>query len=312
MEVLGYLRDPAPKHRMDVASALRLLAAHKDTIAGERATGANVSAAEVRASIERKAPQIVRDGYTRLPPGDDPMTPFDDVAYPLALGRDAAASPEFSTGVAVTASGYEHRNALWSDARMRYDVGPGIRSEEELGTLLAFFRARYGPARGFRLRDPFDFNSHGMTDAPEATSRWWHSSKTPAGPVAPSSRSIRGRAGMPMAALSCSGRGAHEADGTGSTKSSNHWLNKASSMKSVWATPQPLTGHGQPPRRGSCSLRPRWPHSSQIFPADRYGSASRGASRPLHRCASSPYDRRSPCHCPSTSIPPPRAMDFRC
>ena len=114
-------------------------------------------------------PQIVRDGYTRLPPGDDPMTPFDDVAYPLALGRDAAASPEFSTGVAVTASGYEHRNALWSDARMRYDVGPGIRSEEELGTLLAFFRARYGPARGFRLRDPFDFSSHGMTGTPEAT-----------------------------------------------------------------------------------------------------------------------------------------------
>ena len=151
---------------------------------------------------------------------------------------------------------------------------------------------------------------------PGTTSRWWHSSKTPAGHAAPSSRSIRGRAGMPMAALSCSGRGAHEADGTGSTKSSNHWLNKASSMKSVWATPQPLTGHGQAPRRGSCSLRPRWPHSSQIFPADLYGSASRGASRPLHRCASSPYrsphDRRSPCHYPSTSIPPPRAMDFRC
>lgn len=97
------------------------------------------------------------------------MIPFDDVAYPLALGRDAAASPEFSTSVAVTASGYEHRNALWSDARMRYDVGPGIRSEEELGTLIAFFRARYGPARGFRLRDPFDFSSNGMTGTPQAT-----------------------------------------------------------------------------------------------------------------------------------------------
>ena len=93
-------------------------------------------------------PQVARDGYTRQPPGEDVMTPFDDVAYPLALGRDAAASPEFSTSVAVTASGYEHRNALWSDARMRYDVGPGIRSEKELCTLLTFFRARSGPARG--------------------------------------------------------------------------------------------------------------------------------------------------------------------
>ena len=115
-------------------------------------------------------PQISRDGYTRLPPpGEDTMIPFDDVAYPLTLGRDAAASPEFSTSVAVTASGHEYRNALWSDARMRYDVGPGIRSEAELGTLIAFFRARYGPARGFRLRDPFDFSSAAMTGTPSAS-----------------------------------------------------------------------------------------------------------------------------------------------
>ena len=115
-------------------------------------------------------PQISRDGYTRLPPpGEDPMIPFDDVAYPLTLGRDAAACPEFSTSVAVTASGHEYRNALWSDARMRYDVGPGIRSEAELGTLIAFFRARYGPARGFRLRDPFDFSSAAMTGTPSAS-----------------------------------------------------------------------------------------------------------------------------------------------
>ena len=96
------------------------------------------------------------------------MTPFDDVAYPLALGRDASVSPEFSTSVALTASGHERRNALWSDARLRFDVGPGIRSEKELGTLIAFFRARHGPARGFRLRDPFDFSSRGMTGAPTA------------------------------------------------------------------------------------------------------------------------------------------------
>ena len=115
-------------------------------------------------------PQISRDGYTRLPPpGEDTMIPFDDVAYPLTLGGDAAACPEFSTSVAVTASGHEYRNALWSDARMRYDVGPGIRSEAELGTLIAFFRARYGPARGFRLRDPFDFSSAAMTGAPSAS-----------------------------------------------------------------------------------------------------------------------------------------------
>lgn len=112
-------------------------------------------------------PQVSRDGYTRLPaPQEDDMQAFDDVIYPLALGRDAAVSPEFSTSVSVTASGHERRSTLWSDARMRYDVGPGIRSEEELGTLIAFFRARRGAARGFRLADPYDFSSNGMTGTP--------------------------------------------------------------------------------------------------------------------------------------------------
>ena len=97
------------------------------------------------------------------------MQAFDDVAYPLALSRDASVSPEFSTSVAVTASGHERRNALWSDARLRFDVGPGIRSQAELATLVAFFRARFGAARGFRLRDPFDFSSKGMTGVPAAS-----------------------------------------------------------------------------------------------------------------------------------------------
>ena len=115
-------------------------------------------------------PQICRDGYVRMALSqDDTMQAFDDVAYPLALGRDASASPEFSTSVAVTASGHERRNALWSDARMRYDVGPGIRSEKELTTLIGFFRARLGPARGFRLRDPFDHASCEIDQTPRPT-----------------------------------------------------------------------------------------------------------------------------------------------
>lgn len=118
-------------------------------------------------------PQIARDGYLRLPTpppeGAADMQAFDDVPYPLALGRDATVIPEFSTSVAVSVSGFERRNSLWSDARLRFDVGPGVRSESELGDLLAFYRARRGPARGFRLRDPSDCSSHGMTGTATAT-----------------------------------------------------------------------------------------------------------------------------------------------
>src|SRR5690606_10512416 len=113
-------------------------------------------------------PQVARDGFTHLSlSGEHDMQAFDDVAYPLALGRDAGVSAEFSTSVMLTASGHERRASHWSDARLHFDVGPGVRSEAELGELLAFFRARRGAARGFRLRDPFDFSSNGMTGEPQ-------------------------------------------------------------------------------------------------------------------------------------------------
>lgn len=116
------------------------------------------------------SPQVARDGYVRLPqqPENDVQS-FDDVLYPFALGRSASVRPEFSTSVLVTASGYERRNSLWSNARMHYDVGPGIRSEEELAELIGFFRARRGAARGFRLSDPLDFSSNRMTASPTMT-----------------------------------------------------------------------------------------------------------------------------------------------
>ena len=113
-------------------------------------------------------PQVNRDGYTRLRPAEGDMQAFDDLTYPLALGQDAGVSAEFATSVSLTASGHERRASHWSDARLHYDVGPGIRSEEELGVLLAFFRARRGAARGFRLRDPFDHSSNAMIKVPTA------------------------------------------------------------------------------------------------------------------------------------------------
>lgn len=54
MEVLGYLRNPEASYKMDVANALRLLAAHKDAVSQEQAVRSNISAADVRASIARK------------------------------------------------------------------------------------------------------------------------------------------------------------------------------------------------------------------------------------------------------------------
>jgi uncharacterized protein (TIGR02217 family) len=100
-------------------------------------------------------PQVVRDGFVHFDQESD-VTPFDDVLFPLALGREAEVAPEVSTAIVTSAGGREARNAEWAEARTSYDVGPGVRSEADIAALLGFFRARMGPARGFRLRDPFD------------------------------------------------------------------------------------------------------------------------------------------------------------
>ncbi len=104
-------------------------------------------------------PQIVRDGFIHFDETEADVQSFHDVSFPLALGLDASVGPEFSTAIIVTASGREQRNSAWADARLTYDAGLGLRSEDDLKTLISFFRARRGPAAGFRLRDPLDDTS---------------------------------------------------------------------------------------------------------------------------------------------------------
>lgn len=113
-------------------------------------------------------PQVARDGLTLFGKEADVQS-FDDVSFPLAIGQDASVSPGFSTNIVTSASGHEFRNVNWNQARLRFDAGPGVRGENELGELIAFFRARRGPAVGFRFRDPFDFSSNGMSGEVGAT-----------------------------------------------------------------------------------------------------------------------------------------------
>ncbi len=112
-------------------------------------------------------PQVLRDGLTLFGKDQD-VTPFEEVDFPIAIGAEASASPGFSTNVVTSASGHETRNANWQQARLRFDAGPGVRGDAELGLLIAFFRARRGAAVGFRFRDPFDNSSKVMTGAPTA------------------------------------------------------------------------------------------------------------------------------------------------
>jgi uncharacterized protein (TIGR02217 family) len=109
---------------------------------------------------------VIRDGFVHFQIGESPVDAFEDVSFPLPLGREVTVEPAFQTAIVATAGGAELRNAEWADARLGFDAGPGVRSEEDLHALIAFFRARRGAAVGFRLQDPFDHSSNAMTGAP--------------------------------------------------------------------------------------------------------------------------------------------------
>ena len=114
-------------------------------------------------------PQVLRDGFTHFElerQGERDMQSYRDTGFPLAIGRHAIVMPEFSTGIVTTLSGHERRNSDWSDARMRYDVGPGVRSEADMAMLMQFFRACRGAAIAFPFRDPLDHSSAQMAGPP--------------------------------------------------------------------------------------------------------------------------------------------------
>ena len=132
-------------------------------------------AAAARAAVARGTaqtfvwalPQVCRDGFTcfRID-GEDDMQAFDDILFPLAIGREASVSPAFSTQIVESVSGHERRSSDWADARLSFDAGPGVRSEADMARLIAFFRARRGAARGFRFTDPYDDRSGAPGTAP--------------------------------------------------------------------------------------------------------------------------------------------------
>jgi uncharacterized protein (TIGR02217 family) len=84
---------------------------------------------------------------------------FHEVRFPTALSFGSVGGPERRTDVVTLASGFEERNTPWAHSRRRYDAGIGLRSMDDIDTLIAFFEARRGQMYGFRWKDWADFKS---------------------------------------------------------------------------------------------------------------------------------------------------------
>jgi uncharacterized protein (TIGR02217 family) len=97
------------------------------------------------------------------------MQAFHDVRFPLGVSFGATAGPEWRNEIVTLTSGFEKRNARWAHSRRHFDAGTGLRSLDDLKSVLAFFEARRGSLHSFRFRDPFDFSSAAGSFAPSFT-----------------------------------------------------------------------------------------------------------------------------------------------
>jgi uncharacterized protein (TIGR02217 family) len=87
------------------------------------------------------------------------VSAFHDVRFPEDISYGSSGGPEFSTSVVASVSGHEQRNIHWANARARYNVAYGVRTDAQLSVLIAFFRARFGRAHAFRFRDWADWQT---------------------------------------------------------------------------------------------------------------------------------------------------------
>jgi uncharacterized protein (TIGR02217 family) len=84
---------------------------------------------------------------------------FHDIRFPTSLSFGSVGGPERRTEIVTLSNGFEERNTPWAHSRRRYDAGLGLRSLDDVETVIAFFEARSGQLHAFRWKDWTDFKS---------------------------------------------------------------------------------------------------------------------------------------------------------
>ncbi len=84
---------------------------------------------------------------------------FHEIRFPANLSFGSVGGPERRTEIVTLANGFEERNTPWAHSRRRYDAGIGLRSLDDIETMVAFFEARQGQLHGFRWKDWSDFKT---------------------------------------------------------------------------------------------------------------------------------------------------------
>lgn len=97
------------------------------------------------------------------------MSAFDEVQFPPQISFNSTGGPSRQTQVVVLGSGSEARNARWINSRRTYDAAPGVRSIDDIHSIIEFFEARNAQLIGFRFKDWSDYKSCPPGQTPQAT-----------------------------------------------------------------------------------------------------------------------------------------------
>lgn len=99
--------------------------------------------------------------------------------FPNTIAAGAKFGPVYSSSISRNLGGYEQRNQNWTFPLYQGDIGGGVKTQEMLDELLAFFHGVAGMQNGFRFKNFNDFTVTGAQGTlVQLTSTTWQMYKT--------------------------------------------------------------------------------------------------------------------------------------
>lgn len=94
---------------------------------------------------------------------------FHETLFPTGIAYGSAGGPMRRTDIVTLDSGFEQRSTPWANSRRRYNISYGLKTYDDIHTLIAFWEARSGQLHGFRFRDFADWKSCAPLQTPAPT-----------------------------------------------------------------------------------------------------------------------------------------------
>lgn len=97
------------------------------------------------------------------------MTFLETPRFPTDIANGSQGGPVRKVDVVKLVSGFTHRDSIWADSLKVFDIGYGIKSLNDVDSVVNFWEAVGGNLYGFRFKDHADFKSCPPMNTPANT-----------------------------------------------------------------------------------------------------------------------------------------------